>query len=236
MVEYPWAAQRRTTASSIVSRMSVAAAPEVTHLAATERDRGRQPQREAAAAACARAASCQLRVEQRDAAAPAQLASGVLVRLPCGPCLVTAAHALGCMEGARRSCAKRISGVAAALPGAALSLALSRCLAVSLTVCACTVPQRRSAQPVAANMRASAAISAERCTSRAILAASGGTTASSTWWCLPRTICAAFSVGLCVSVPLCLCVSVCLCVCVSVCLCVCVSVCLCVCVSVCLCL
>jgi hypothetical protein len=130
MVEYPWAAQRRTTASSIVSRMSVAAAPEPPHRAATERDRGRQPQREAAAADCARAASCQLRVEQRDAAAPAQLASGVLVRLSCGPCLVTAAHALGCTEGARRSCAKRISGVAAALPGAALSLAvsLSRCL------------------------------------------------------------------------------------------------------------
>ncbi len=76
--------------------------------------------RDAKAAAVARAASCQVRVELHEegcAAVGAQLASGVLLRLPCGPCLVTAAHALGEDEAARRSCAARISGVAAVLPG-----------------------------------------------------------------------------------------------------------------------
>lgn len=82
--------------------------------------RAKREQRDARAAAAARGASCQVRVElnqEGGLAVGAQLASGVLLRLPCGPCLVTAAHALGEDRAARRSCAARISGVAAVLPG-----------------------------------------------------------------------------------------------------------------------
>ena len=78
----------------------------------------KRERRAAVAAAAAQAASCQLRIEQEHTGAPAQLASGFLVRLPCGPCLVTAAHALGGpspvqSESAPRTRAKCIAGIAA---------------------------------------------------------------------------------------------------------------------------
>lgn len=120
MVEYPWAVRRRSTVSVSCSVEAVAAARRDKTAQQLNELVSKRERREATATAAAGAsmASCQIRVVQANAAAPAQLASGFLVRLPCGPCLVTAAHVLGDADAGRRGCAARISGVAAVLSGA----------------------------------------------------------------------------------------------------------------------
>ena len=97
--------------------------------AARERDRhhlhtvaaSKRAHREAVGAVAAHEASCQLRVAPHpaDMYGAAQLASGFLLLLPCGPCLVTAAHVLGTLAeggGPLRQRARRVRGVAASKP------------------------------------------------------------------------------------------------------------------------